>query len=66
MVHIKKIEKKENKSLVSIITSAAQYCTLASREKGSRGVTKIWKEKTKSSLITDDLYFTQKHEHQEF
>ena len=37
MVHIKKIEKKkkENKSLVPIITSAAQYCTLASREKGS-------------------------------
>ena len=39
--HQKKLKKKENKSLVSIITSAAQYCTLASREKGSRGVTKI-------------------------
>ena len=34
--HQKKLKKKnEKKSLVSIITSAAQYCTLASREKGS-------------------------------
>ena len=42
-----KKKERENKSLVSVITSAAQYCTLASREKGSRRVTKIWKEKNK-------------------